>query len=112
MGKPQGFTGCDRCFKMAWDEPHQPAADRNGMRHHPYCLVIARDGLADNILAAAVRLAYAEGIGEHRRALGQLKQRVREYEDWRIQRGLGRSSFDPYTEDDYGRRYYLSRGGR
>jgi len=93
------LTNCPWCLHLAWEGHHQPAPDRNGARHHPLCLVIARDRHTDRILCSAWRIAHAGDDGVTR-PLSDLRAAMHEYEAWREERQLPPLRFEDIIKDE------------
>jgi hypothetical protein len=70
---------CERCRYLEWREGFEVRHDRNGVRHHERCVVIARDGLVSRILHAAEReVAIPSAVGH-----AELERSVKAYQRWR-----------------------------
>ena len=70
---------CERCRFMAWEPQFRVMLDRNGIRHHERCQVIARDHHVAAILSAAI-----DEVASPTAATRQVLSRaVHRYQTWR-----------------------------
>ena len=70
---------CERCRHLEWRDEFRAVSDRNGVRHHERCTVIARDRLVTAILTAAVREVDAPDL----MTKAELRAAVIGYKRWR-----------------------------
>ena len=70
---------CERCRFMPWEPRFRVMFDRNGVRHHERCQVIARDQLVSAILSAAIDEVAAPSDATRQ----MLSRAVHRYQAWR-----------------------------